>query len=38
MFRLGQCITIFIDSRKLFGFMGSTRGIVGYVTALPREL
>ena len=38
IYKLGQCISNFIDHRKLYGFMGSTRGIVRFMTALPREL
>ena len=33
IYNLGQCIASFIDGRNLFGFMGSTRGIIGFVTA-----
>ena len=35
LYKLGQCISNFIDRRKLYGFMVSTRGIVRFMTALP---
>ena len=35
---MGQCISTFIDRRKLFGFRVGTRGIVRFIAALPREL
>ena len=38
IYKLGQCISNFIDRQKLYGFMGSTRRIVRFMTALPREL
>ena len=38
IYELGHCISNFIDSRKLYGSVGTTRGIVTFMTALPREL